>query len=249
MSSQWTELANHFGAQYAVPPALILALIDMESGGDPNDVNPRSHATGLMQVTKVVLRDYNKRHGKSYTLEDLKDPELNIKIGAELLRRISMAYQKHNALQPSWGNTAYVGLVVLGWNAGYSRASGVSYVLTRLQAAGIPRSQWNIRTVVDASKKLENASQYLKSRSPAWAFKVVETYSKITKRAGRRVAQAERKAEGKEWSGTKKVLVYGGVAAGTIGLGYWLWNKHSEKVPEYVDQPQLSGMPNIIVVK
>ena len=203
-TSQWTELANRYGAQYAVPSGLILALIDMESGGDPNDVNPNSNATGLMQVTRTVLIDYNKRHNLSLTLEDVKDPETNIRIGVELLRRIALTYEKHNGMKPQWSNSAYVGLIVLGWNAGYSRKSGVSYVLARMAAAGIPKTNWNVRSVQESAQRLENASVWIKTRSLAWVYKVVELYNKIVNRANKRVAKEERKAErranGTEWS-------------------------------------------------
>jgi hypothetical protein len=55
-----------------LPPSLILAVIKVESNGYPGIVNPKSGASGLMQVMPKTLQDFNARHGKNYTLSDLR---------------------------------------------------------------------------------------------------------------------------------------------------------------------------------
>ena len=49
---------------YPFPPELITALIWIESRGNVGAVNPKSGASGLMQVMPIALKDYNQRSGK-----------------------------------------------------------------------------------------------------------------------------------------------------------------------------------------
>jgi soluble lytic murein transglycosylase-like protein len=72
--------------RHALDPALVLAVIQVESGFDPRAVSPRG-AQGLMQVRPVVVAalidegkiDPSKRH------RSLKDPLVNVQIGASYL--------------------------------------------------------------------------------------------------------------------------------------------------------------------
>ena len=252
--SQWTELANHYGARFSVPPGLILSLIDMESGGDKDEVHLRSHATGLMQITLTVLKGYNERHNLSLTMQDLKDPELNVRMGAELLKRISMMYEKHNNLTPNWGNRTYVGLIIFGWNAGYSAKQGVSFVLSKLQSAGVPKNRWNLDMVYDAALKIPYAFRKLKEISPdelprrfAWSKKVNGRFFGIEKNARKRVAKAS-DGEKKEWSTGKKAIVYGSVGAGLLTAGYFILSKSDvEQSATGLLAAQSSGPPIIII--
>lgn len=57
-----------------LPPSLILAVIKVESNGKAGVVNPKSGASGLMQVMPTTLEDFNQRHGKSYPLSVLRSP-------------------------------------------------------------------------------------------------------------------------------------------------------------------------------
>jgi len=65
----WRSFAQTYGAQYNVPPALILAIIWNESSGDASATNPRDVRTvaayqnascGLMQVTRICARDVDE---------------------------------------------------------------------------------------------------------------------------------------------------------------------------------------------
>lgn len=55
-----------------LPVQLILQLIHVESRGKPGLINSKSGASGLMQVMPGTLQDFNKRHGKTYTMADLQ---------------------------------------------------------------------------------------------------------------------------------------------------------------------------------
>ena len=57
-----------------LPASLILAVINVESNGKAGIVNPKSGASGLMQVMPGTLTDYNQRHGKNYPLSAMRSP-------------------------------------------------------------------------------------------------------------------------------------------------------------------------------
>lgn len=55
-----------------LPSSLILSVIGVESNGYPGLINPKSGASGLMQVMPATLQDFNARHGKIYTMSDMQ---------------------------------------------------------------------------------------------------------------------------------------------------------------------------------
>lgn len=121
-----------------LPVAFMRALAERESGMDPSDaVAP---AYGLMQVVPSVRESWNERKGESWTQDDLLDPDLNVRIAADLLNRIVVAYGKHPDpnMQEDWSNPEFVNLLVAGWNSGYSEAAGVGRVARYLESRGIP---------------------------------------------------------------------------------------------------------------
>jgi len=68
----------------SITPALILAMIYLESKGDAGTINPRSRATGLMQV---MPREANpQKFGDRPTQAQLLDPETNIRWGIRILQ-------------------------------------------------------------------------------------------------------------------------------------------------------------------
>ena len=80
-----------------VPVALVLAIIDVESGGNPNVVG-RSGSIGLMQIKPATA--------KQYGITDLFDPASNVDAGVHYLHDLIKHY--HGNLQ----------LAVAGYNAG-----------------------------------------------------------------------------------------------------------------------------------
>ena len=73
---KWAPLvAEQLTAQgVPLPASLILAVINVESNGKAGIVNPKSGASGLMQVMPGTLTDYNQRHGKNYPLSAMRSP-------------------------------------------------------------------------------------------------------------------------------------------------------------------------------
>lgn len=62
--------------QIPLPVDLILSTLQTESGGKPGLVNPKSGASGLMQVMPGTLDTYNKNHPKNaVTLDTLRSAE------------------------------------------------------------------------------------------------------------------------------------------------------------------------------
>lgn len=55
-----------------LPAELILAIMWVESRGKAGLVNPTSGASGLMQIMPNTLKDFNKRHGRNYSIDDMR---------------------------------------------------------------------------------------------------------------------------------------------------------------------------------
>jgi len=82
-----TELSR---GNYPFPPELILAVIQAESGGTPGQVNPKSGASGLMQIMPIALKDYNQRNKTKLKMDDMKAKTseaifLQIRVGIDIL--------------------------------------------------------------------------------------------------------------------------------------------------------------------
>lgn len=130
-AGDWWDLASTMGDRYGVDPSLILATIDVESGGDPTAINPRDPSYGLGQVMVPTARQFVP----GISADDLLDPETNVSIVARYLRD---QLDRYNGDVPS---------AVAAYNAGTARrdASGnftnqsyVDRVLAALGAAVTP---------------------------------------------------------------------------------------------------------------
>ena len=55
---RYSDLAQQAGQQYGVPPKLLLAVMQHESGGNPNSRSATLSATGLMQFLAATARQY-----------------------------------------------------------------------------------------------------------------------------------------------------------------------------------------------
>jgi hypothetical protein len=82
-----------------LPTSLILAVIKVESNGKAGIVNPKSGASGLMQVMPGTLKDFNQRHGKNYPLSAMRsslesDAKKQLEVGIAVLAHYwKRAYQ------------------------------------------------------------------------------------------------------------------------------------------------------------
>jgi hypothetical protein len=131
-----TRLYDPLFAAYggSIPVPYLRALAYGESGLNPSD------AKGLINVVGVAIDDYNRRHGTKYRPEDMRTPDINVRIATDILQTIIASYRKNHPdvanLQEDWTNRTFVELLTLGWNAGFSEASGVGKVVSYLKKRG-----------------------------------------------------------------------------------------------------------------
>jgi soluble lytic murein transglycosylase-like protein len=83
-----------------LPSSQVLAIIWRESNGRVGVKNPKSDASGLMQVMPIALKDYNQNHAQKYTMDQLRatDPAsaaIQIRIGTWILNRFMKAAYKY----------------------------------------------------------------------------------------------------------------------------------------------------------
>jgi soluble lytic murein transglycosylase-like protein len=161
LPSLYDAIINKYRA--AAPLEFIKVLIKHESSFNPNsDMGLRKSiyspgaAKGLMQVVHDAREDYNKRFMTGYSYKDLFDPDVNIKIGTDLLNRIILSYNRNHpeSLATNWNDPRWVELLVLGWNAGYSEGGGVGKVVAALERAGIPKDKITVDNVVASAHKV-----------------------------------------------------------------------------------------------
>lgn len=173
LSTRFDPLFAKYGG--SIPVAYLRALAQRESGMNPNANAGKAAAQGLLQIVTVVRDSYNDRHGTSYTRDDTLNPELNVKMATELLKRIITGYKRHPSknLQEDWNNPAFVQLLTAGWNAGYSEGGGVGKVATYLEKRGIPVTP----TSVYANAAAAGAVGYLSDAARAkWHRSVADLY-------------------------------------------------------------------------
>ncbi len=208
---QWRSLVEKYAGD--IPPAYLLTLLHYESGGRPDCVMKTSHATGLFQITWAALADYNREAGTHFELEAMKDPELNTVIAVRTLHRIMKSYEKNHPESigaPDWSSPRYLGLLTLGWNAGYSEASGVGYVVSAMEKAGVPKDKITATNVRLAADKLKTAGKHLREKDRVdWVRRLVMAFlgGKIDD-DGPPTSKSTR----------QKYWIVGGVAVGVVGL-------------------------------
>ena len=104
---------------------LIPAIIQIESGGDPNAVSDRG-AIGLMQITPIVLEEYNNWiKGSVVPLwkEKLYEPHINEFIGTWYLHRLKDHYLKDNYTLER---------LLAAYNGGITRLRKVNYDVKKM---------------------------------------------------------------------------------------------------------------------
>jgi len=82
--THYAELVGECAAEFGVPRSVIFAVIKTESSFRPNAVS-RAGATGLMQLMLDTFSWLLSKTGDEYTVEDLRDPAVNIRYGTMLL--------------------------------------------------------------------------------------------------------------------------------------------------------------------
>lgn len=56
-------------------------VVEMESSNNPLAYNLDTGATGLMQITEICLKDYNRYHSVKFTMKDMDLPGPNMEVG------------------------------------------------------------------------------------------------------------------------------------------------------------------------
>ena len=136
-----------------IPVAFLRALAARESDFRPRESGYPGY--GLLQIVPVVAQEAGYSHGA------MLDAETNIKVGADLIRRIMGVYARHPSpnMKPDWTNPEFVKLLLAGWNSGYSDAGGVGRVARYLESRGIPVTHDNVfkhASAAGATRHLSN---------------------------------------------------------------------------------------------
>ena len=101
--NRYAELIDRYSAEYKVDPNLVRAVIQAESGGDPQALSPKG-AAGLMQLMPDTASEMGA--------VDRFDPEQNIASGTRYLRRL---LDRYNSVELAlWAYNAGPGSVRAG---------------------------------------------------------------------------------------------------------------------------------------
>lgn len=160
----------------SIPIEYLRALAVSES--DMIATTQTGSARGLLQIVDVVRTDYNQHHGTTYTAGQLFDPEINVAIACDALRRIIDSYRRNHPdvpnLQENWKSSAFVLLLTFGWNAGFSEAAGVGRVARYLRSRGI--TDIDIDTVSHAAADAGASVHLTNPAKVHWCKSVVALY-------------------------------------------------------------------------
>ena len=88
----WTTWRNVITRYSHTDPYMTAAIIQTESNGDYTAKGP-TNDYGLMQITPIVLKEFNVNQSHNYGIDDLFRPEINITIGSWYLERLVNHYK------------------------------------------------------------------------------------------------------------------------------------------------------------
>jgi soluble lytic murein transglycosylase len=86
------KLCKKFGSEYDVDPYLIFGIIKTESAG--NEYADSGYARGLMQMSRIALKDIQKDLLHKYEYSDLFNPEINVEVGTIFLKKMLTHWEK-----------------------------------------------------------------------------------------------------------------------------------------------------------
>jgi hypothetical protein len=135
-----------------IPVFYLRALAYHESGFNPQNVNPKSNATGLFQITSTALADFNKANGTNHGMAALVDPNLATQVAVRHLSAILKLYGAIPSLRPDWNSRRFVELLTFGWNSGHN---GVARLAKMLEAQGVGGERVTVDTVGQLAGKLK----------------------------------------------------------------------------------------------
>lgn len=152
-----------------IPVPYLRSLAKHESDFDPTDTE--GCCWGLLQVAEVVREGFNRRFDTSFSRAQLLDPEINVRVACDLIARIARTLPRNHpqVLPPGPGglidfsNRRHVEIVTLAWNAGFSEAAGMGFVLGELERQGLPPSQLTVDVVRQTAEQTPKATRFLRS--------------------------------------------------------------------------------------
>jgi hypothetical protein len=138
-------------ARYAgdIPLPYLRSLSYRESSFRPDLVHPKSHATGLFQITASALKGFNDANKTALKLGQLTDPELNTRVGAFHLGNVIRVYRRYRSLAPDWSSRRWIELLTLGWNAGHNAIAGLA---SKMESSGMPPERITVDTVSELAR-------------------------------------------------------------------------------------------------
>jgi soluble lytic murein transglycosylase-like protein len=133
-------LVNQYARKYELPPALILAVIEKESSFNPQARSPRL-GIGLMQLVpheggREAYR-YSHRKSGTPTLQELQDPNTNIRLGSAYLR---LLLDRH--FDDIESEDVRVAVALAAYNWGPTRMRKV------MERAGVPRTLDDVESLL-----------------------------------------------------------------------------------------------------
>ena len=81
---KYEDLIEHYASEYGVPASTVYAVVFSESSFRPEVVSS-SGAVGLMQIMPATYKDMCGRIGIPYIEAQMKEPEMNIRVGTYYL--------------------------------------------------------------------------------------------------------------------------------------------------------------------
>ena len=95
---KYEEYDEKYSIEYDLDKYLVYAVIQTESKFDPN-VESEVGAIGLMQLMEDTAKECNEKADFGYTIPDeLKNPEVNIRIGCYYLNRLMKIFDDNKEL-------------------------------------------------------------------------------------------------------------------------------------------------------
>lgn len=95
---KYEEYVEKYSIEYDLDKYLVYAVIQTESKFDPN-VESEVGAIGLMQLMEDTAKECNEKADFGYTIPDeLKNPEVNIRIGCYYLNRLMKIFDDNKEL-------------------------------------------------------------------------------------------------------------------------------------------------------
>lgn len=210
---RWRRLVERVVAESnsPVPPSFVLALIEGESGGNPKALNPRSGATGLLQITKSPIEGYNLRYQTGYGRQDMLEPEKNVRVGVWHLTQVVRGFEKNHphSLSPDFTDPRYCALLAAAWNVGHSEKAGLGKIVGALEKAGVEKERITVAAVFEAAPRIAGATRLFSDTERAvWASNVTRKYFGQEEPAPKGAS----KSPG-GWKGLLPYAAVGGVAA------------------------------------